>query len=130
MFSAPSASHTAAPTRRLTAVDDFVGARIRERRICRGLSSHELAERIDVTYQQVNKYEHGINRISAGRLYEIACALNTPITYFYEGIDGKRPRRGSARQRRQLDMADILDRIHEEQHLEAISLVARALAGS
>jgi transcriptional regulator with XRE-family HTH domain len=118
------------PARRLTAVDDFVGARIRECRMGLGVSANELAERIDVTYQQVHKYEHGINRITAGRLYEIACALHTPITYFYEGFNDWKPRRVSARQGRQLDMADTLVGIQNEQHLEAISLVARALAGS
>jgi transcriptional regulator with XRE-family HTH domain len=94
-----------------------------------GVSSYELAERIDVTNQQVHKYERGTNRISAGRLYEIACALNTPITYFYEGFDDSKRGHVTARQGRQLDMAGSLDEIHEKQHLEAISLVVRALAG-
>jgi transcriptional regulator with XRE-family HTH domain len=123
------ASHAPVPRPRVTAVDGFLGARIRERRIGLGLSSYELAERIDVTYQQVHKYEHGINRISAGRLYEIACALNTPITYFYEGLDDRERDRITARQGRQLDMARNLDGIDDKQHLEAISLVVRALAG-
>jgi transcriptional regulator with XRE-family HTH domain len=83
--------------------------------VCRiglGLSSSEFAETIGVSYQQVNKYERGISRISAGRLYEMARAMNTPITYFYEGVDDANSRR-SARRRRQLDMADILDGIHD-----------------
>jgi hypothetical protein len=77
------------------------------------------------------KYEHGINRISAGRLYAIAHALNTPITYFYAGFD-EEPRRVSPRpgRSRQLDIARYLDEIQDKQRLEAISLVVRALAES
>jgi transcriptional regulator with XRE-family HTH domain len=129
MSSSPLASRAAVPRRRVTALDGFVGARVRVCRIGLGLSSSEFAETIGVTYQQVNKYERGISRISAGRLYEMARAMNTPITYFYEGVDDANSRR-SARRRRQLDMADILDGIHDKRHLEAIGLVARALAGS
>ena len=53
-------------------IDDHVGARIRERRIMLGLTQQQLAEMIGVTYQQAHKYERGINRVSAGRLFEIA----------------------------------------------------------
>jgi transcriptional regulator with XRE-family HTH domain len=56
-------------------IDDHVGRRIRERRILLGLTQGELAEMIGVTYQQAHKYEHGINRVSAGRLFEIARVL-------------------------------------------------------
>jgi len=57
--------------------------------------------------------------------------LDTPVDYFYEGFDGKKPRRVSPRRgrRRQLDMARHLEEIHNDKHLAAISLVARALAG-
>ena len=71
-------------------IDDHVGARIRERRIMLGLTQQQLAEMIGVTYQQAHKYERGINRVSAGRLFEIARALSAPISYFYEGIGAGR----------------------------------------
>ena len=58
--------------RSTVAIDDHVGARIRERRIMLGLTQQQLAEMIGVTYQQAHKYERGINRVSAGRLFEIA----------------------------------------------------------
>jgi len=74
------------------AIDDHVGARIRERRIMLGLTQQQLAEMIGVTYQQAHKYQRGINRVSAGRLFEIARALSAPITYFYEGIGEEGPR--------------------------------------
>jgi transcriptional regulator with XRE-family HTH domain len=51
-----------------------------------GLTQQQLAEVIGVTYQQAHKYERGINRVSAGRLFEIARALSAPIMYFYEGF--------------------------------------------
>ena len=58
--------------RSTASIDDHVGARIRERRIMLGLTQQQLAEMIGVTYQQAHKYERGINRVSAGRLFEIA----------------------------------------------------------
>src|ERR1043165_6249042 len=76
-----------APANRASSIDRHVGARIRERRIMLGLSQQQMADMIGVTYQQAHKYERGINRISAGRLYEITRALNVPITSFFEGLD-------------------------------------------
>src|SRR4030088_1744911 len=72
--------------RSTAAIDDHVGARIRERRIMLGLTQQQLAEMIGVTYQQAHKSERGINRVSAGRLCEIARVLNAEITYFYDGL--------------------------------------------
>ncbi len=85
--------------RSTAAIDDHVGARIRERRIMLGLTQQQLAEMIGVTYQQAHKYERGINRVSAGRLYEIARVLNAPITYFYEGLGEEAPRPAAPHQR-------------------------------
>jgi transcriptional regulator with XRE-family HTH domain len=117
--------------RQTSLFDNFVGKRLRERRIDLGLSSHQFAEKIYLSFQQVLKYERGQDRISAGRLYQIARALNTPITYFYEGFDNEEPGQVSARRGRnkQLDIARHLDEIHDERHLEAISHVTRVLAG-
>jgi len=69
-------------------IDHHVGARVRERRIMLGFTQQQLADLIGVTYQQAHKYERGINRISAGRLYEISRVLSVPVNYFFEGIDG------------------------------------------
>src|SRR5712692_853630 len=84
--------------RSTAAIDDHVGGRIRERRIMLGLTQQQLAEMIGVTYQQAHKYERGINRVSAGRLYEIARVLNAPITYFYDGV-GEEARPATTHQR-------------------------------
>ena len=110
------------------AVDNHVGGRIRERRIMLGLTQQQLAEMIGVTYQQAHKYERGINRVSAGRLFDIARALSAPITYFYEGIGEEGPRQITLHQRMQLEIARNFTEIRNEKHQEAVSQLARALA--
>ena len=66
-------------------VDEHVGRRLRIRRKQSGLSQQSLASAIGLTFQQVQKYERGGNRISASRLYEIAEFLDVPVGYFFEG---------------------------------------------
>ena len=60
---------------------------MRERRIELGISQLKLAAALGIAYQQLSKYEKGKNRISAGRLYELAKVLGVPITFFFEGVD-------------------------------------------
>lgn len=67
-------------------VDLHVGARIRMRRKVLGISQEKLAEELGLTFQQVQKYERGANRVSASKLYEIARALSAPVSYFFEGL--------------------------------------------
>ena len=64
------------PGTRIQDIDHYVGARVRERRIMLGFTQQQLADLIGVTYQQAHKYERGINRISAGRLFDIAQVLS------------------------------------------------------
>ena len=68
-------------------IDRLVGQRIRLRRNMLGLTQEELAESLGISYQQVQKYETASNRVSAGRLFEIAAKLNTPVAFFFEGIE-------------------------------------------
>jgi transcriptional regulator with XRE-family HTH domain len=68
-------------------VDVHVGRRVRLRRRELGVSQAWLADRLGLTFQQVQKYERGLNRISASKLYQIASVLEVPITYFFEGLD-------------------------------------------
>ena len=114
--------------RSIAAIDDHVGGRIRERRLMLGLTQQQLAEMIGVTYQQAHKYERGINRVSAGRLFEIARALSAPITYFFEGIGEEGPRPILPHQRTLLEITRNIAEIRNEKHREAISQLARALA--
>ena len=73
--------------KRTTSVDAKLGARLRRLRILRGVSQTELGAQLGgLTFQQIQKYERGANRISATRLYEIAVLLKVPITYFFEEL--------------------------------------------
>ena len=67
-------------------IDVHVGDRIRRRRRALGVSQDRLAEQLDLTFQQVQKYERGANRVSASKLYQIAAALQATIAYFFEGL--------------------------------------------
>jgi transcriptional regulator with XRE-family HTH domain len=67
-------------------VDLHVGARIRLRRRMQGVSQEKLADALGLTFQQVQKYERGANRVSASKLYEIAAALRAPVAYFFDGL--------------------------------------------
>ena len=67
-------------------VDLHVGARIRMRRKILGVSQERLADDLGLTFQQVQKYERGANRVSASKLYEIARSLQAPISYFFDGL--------------------------------------------
>ena len=109
-------------------VDRHVGARVRERRIMLGFTQQQLADLIGVTYQQAHKYERGINRISAGRLYEIAHVLSVPVNYFFEGLEGDRTRSVSPRERMCLELARNFAQIPNERYQEALSQLARVLA--
>ncbi|MGR4863223.1 helix-turn-helix domain-containing protein [Caulobacter sp. LARHSG274] len=68
-------------------VDRHVGALIRAKRKAMGVSQSELADALGLTFQQVQKYERGTNRISSSKLYEIAQKLDTPLSSFFEGLD-------------------------------------------
>jgi transcriptional regulator with XRE-family HTH domain len=67
-------------------VDVHVGDRIRRRRRALGISQDKLAESLGLTFQQVQKYERGANRVSASKLYQIARALQASIPYFFDGL--------------------------------------------
>jgi len=67
-------------------VDLHVGSRIRLRRKILGVSQERLADALGLTFQQVQKYERGANRVSASKLYEIAATLQTQVAYFFEGL--------------------------------------------
>jgi transcriptional regulator with XRE-family HTH domain len=69
-------------------VDVHVGKRVRHRRWMLGVTQQHLAERVGIKFQQIQKYETGMNRISASRLWDIAEALDVPISFFFEGLDG------------------------------------------
>ena len=69
-------------------VDEHVGRRLRRRRISLGLSQEQLGAALGLSFQQIQKYEKGQNRISGGRLYRIASLLSVPVQYFFDGLPG------------------------------------------
>ncbi|HEX8164373.1 MAG TPA: helix-turn-helix transcriptional regulator [Beijerinckiaceae bacterium] len=66
-------------------VDRHVGSRVRMRRMLVGMSQEKLGEALGITFQQIQKYEKGTNRIGASRLHQIARVLSVPVEFFYEG---------------------------------------------
>ena len=70
-------------------IDKHVGSRVRMRRMMLGMSQSTLADGLDLTFQQVQKYEKGTNRISASRLLHISQILQLPVTFFFEGTPGQ-----------------------------------------
>jgi transcriptional regulator with XRE-family HTH domain len=123
-------SDTKAAPRRARAqdVDRHVGARMRERRVMLGLTQQQMAELIGVTYQQAHKYEKGINRVAAGRLYNIAQALGVDVSYFFEGLGRDKASSVTPQQRMLLELARNFISISERKHQDAICSLARALS--
>jgi transcriptional regulator with XRE-family HTH domain len=109
-------------------IDRHVGARVRERRIMMGLTQQQLADLLGVTYQQAHKYERGINRVSAGRLYEVSQVLSVPVSFFFDGLQDENTRAISPRERMCLELARNFSHIPNERHQEALSQLARVLA--
>ncbi len=70
-------------------VDVHVGKRVRHRRWMVGMTQQQLAEQVGIKFQQIQKYETGMNRVSASRLWDIAAALDVPVGFFFEGIEDK-----------------------------------------
>ena len=117
----------AGPVGRADDIDIYVGARIRERRVLLGMTQHQMADLIGVTYQQAHKYERGINRVSAGGLHKIAQHLGVPVGYFFEGLGTEHVVDLTQRQRMCLDLARNFTMITNAKHQEALCQLARAL---
>ena len=79
-------------SRRPNPIDIHVGSRVRLQRMLRGISQEKLGERLGLTFQQVQKYEKGVNRIGASRLFDLANVLGVPIQFFYDDAPSMAPR--------------------------------------
>lgn len=75
-------------SRETNSVDVHVGQKVRLRRTLLNMSQEKLGDALGVTFQQIQKYERGVNRIGAGRLFFISQVLNVPVNFFYEGLQG------------------------------------------
>ncbi len=105
-------------------VDTHVGKKLRSRRTLLGMSQEKLGEAVGVTFQQIQKYERGLNRIGSSRLYEFARVLSNPVSYFFEGMENV------AGQPEYQSMAEDQGRFEHENiaNKEVLSLV-RAFSG-
>jgi len=112
---------------RAGAIDALVGRRVRERRLALGLTVQEVAAVLGVPYQQLHKYETGANRLSAGRLYQLAGALGVEVGHFFGGDEEVAAPTGQRRML--LDLARNFARIPDRQQREAVARLARTLAG-
>ena len=92
-------------------IDKHVGRRVRWRRRELNFSQEKLGELLGLTFQQIQKYEKGVNRISAGRLFEMARVLDTNISYFYQGADemGEAMARGFAEEDQNEIVTGLID---------------------
>lgn len=72
-------------------IDKHVGARVRMRRMMVGMSQEKLGEHLGITFQQIQKYEKGTNRIGASRLQQISTVLGVPVAFFFEGAPSVGP---------------------------------------
>ncbi|OYW91987.1 MAG: transcriptional regulator [Caulobacterales bacterium 32-67-6] len=79
-----------------TDIDLHLGRRLRRRRRLLGLTQQQLAVQVGIRFQQIQKYECGANRISAARLWQLAEALETPVSYFYDGVTEALERKDAA----------------------------------
>jgi transcriptional regulator with XRE-family HTH domain len=109
-------------------IDRQVAARIRQRRMARNITQQQFAELIGVTIQQAYKYERGINRVSAGRLFVIAQALDVDIGFFYQGLHDVRNSEVTPRGRLLLELAHNFVSLKEQCHQDALRSLVRALA--
>ncbi len=82
---------TTPPEARPSPVDVHVGARIRLRRTLLGMSQERLGDALGLTFQQVQKYERGVNRVGASRLFDLSRILDVPISFFYDNQPGGQP---------------------------------------
>lgn len=115
-------------TERADEIDRHIGKRIREQRENMGMTQSQLAQAITVSYQQIHKYEHGSNRISAGKLWLIAEALHVPVQYFFEGVGGQVTVLEADKENRIcLELARNFRQISNERHQEALLCLARVL---
>ena len=86
--------HDGKGSRRPNPIDVHVGTRVRLQRMLRGISQEKLGEKLGLTFQQVQKYEKGVNRIGASRLFDLANVLGVPIQFFYDeapAMEGRVP---------------------------------------
>lgn len=118
-------------------LDRHIGSRIRMRRILIGMSQEKLGEHLGITFQQIQKYEKGINRVGSGRLHEIGGILGVPVSFFFEGQEGQQadnPQASSTAsallsEKDSLQLLQAFNAIKDQKVRRALVNMARTLAG-
>lgn len=109
-------------------VDKHIGAKILSIRLALGLSRDQLAKKLDVTQQQLQKYEKGTNRISVSRLVVIAKALSQGVSYFYEGLSDDNEPMVTQHQRMCIEVSRNFMRIESAEQQTAVNILIKSLA--
>ncbi len=122
-----------------SSIDRHIGSRIRMRRILIGMSQEQLGQRLGITYQQVQKYEKGVNRVGSGRLHEIGGILGVPASFFFEGQGREEPSAGNSQvssvtsvllaRKDSLQLLQAFNAITDQKARRALVNMAHALAG-
>ncbi|MDL2295413.1 helix-turn-helix transcriptional regulator [Lachnospiraceae bacterium OttesenSCG-928-E19] len=105
-----------------TSVDAHIGQRMQLRRNMMGLSQKDLAKRCGVTFQQIQKYETAGNRISASRLFDVSTALDTPVSFFFQGLPGNMPEETRANRSQRVSEQKNDDPLGKNESLMLINL--------
>lgn len=113
--------------KRITEIDKSIGKKIYELRLGHGMARKELGKKLNVTHQQVMKYEKGENRVSAGKLFLIADVLQADILYFYKDLEAENPMI-TQHQRMCLEISRNFMQITTPNHQGAISNLVKQLA--
>ena len=121
-------------------IDVHVGMRLKERRRMIGMSQTQLGHALGISFQQVQKYERGTNRIGSGRLFRISVTLNVSLTYFFEGVEVKMPDCRGPKEKEQVvsddifrndgiyDLLDAYYRIGDDRIRKKVTEIARLLS--
>ncbi len=115
-------------------VDVHVGQRVRQRRWMVDMTQQKLGDTVGIKFQQIQRYETGTNRISASSIWDIAAAMEVPVSFFFEGLDGQAPDMGKVRgdpltDKEALDLVRTYYAIPENQRRRLFDL-ARVLSES
>lgn len=120
-------------------VDVFVGAKIRERRLMLGMSQENLGDRLKISFQQLQKYERGANRVSASTLHRLTQILDAPVSYFFDGapideVNAQPANEGDRQPKREelelmRDFAQISDRRLRDRIRRLVGAIARDQSG-
>jgi transcriptional regulator with XRE-family HTH domain len=113
---------------RATPVDFYVGQRVRLRRTLLGMTQEALAEKLGISFQQIQKYEKGTNRVSASRLYAMGNALEVPVSYFFDGLEDGKHAEDPATSKQNLELLKSYNRIPVQSVRDQMRTIVKAAA--